>query len=114
MSEILPGGKAVLFDASVDTFPLWTHDGQHVVFASDRDGAVLNLYIKSADGTGEVERLQTSTDLLIPNAWSPDGKLLIFCQMVSNSGNDNIGVLSMDSEHTSRRLLDEVFPARRF
>ena len=96
-------------DESMDAFPLWSPDGQQVVFASDRGGALPNLYMKSADGTGEVERLQTSTDYLIPNSWSPDGKLLIFAQMTLNEWNDNIGVLSMVGEHTSRRLLDEDF-----
>ena len=96
-------------DESMDAFPLWSPDGQQVVFASDRGGALPNLYMKSADGTGKVERLQTSTDYLIPNSWSPDGKLLTFVQMPLNEWNDNIGVLSMDGEHTSRRLLDEDF-----
>ena len=96
-------------DESMDAFPLWSPDGQQVVFASDRGGALPNLYMKSADGTGQVEGLLTSTDYLIPNAWSPDGKLLVFAQMSLDEWNDNIGVLSMDGEQPSRRLLDEDF-----
>ncbi len=60
-------------DPSRDLQPIWTPDGQRVVFASDREAAFANLYVKLADGTGEVERLQKSTASTWPNSWSHDG-----------------------------------------
>ena len=50
------------FDDARDLWPLWTLDGERIVFSStrDTDGAA-NLYWKSADGIGPVERLTTST-----------------------------------------------------
>ena len=48
----------VTSEAANDSSPVWTPDGQQVVFTSDRDGA-RGLFRKSADGTGEVERLAT-------------------------------------------------------
>ena len=39
----------------IDQSPLWTPDGQRIVFASNRDGGGrAGLYSKAADGTGEV------------------------------------------------------------
>ncbi len=89
-------------DPSSDVSPIWTPDGQRIVFASERDGGIPNLYVKSADGTGEVERLQKSTVPTIPESWSLDGDLVL----TTTSG---IGVLSMDGEHTSRLLLEDDF-----
>jgi Tol biopolymer transport system component len=53
------------FDPAEDTWPLWTPDGQHVVFGSTRDGA-RGLFRKAADGTGTVERLTTDTSPQTP------------------------------------------------
>ena len=39
------------FDPARDDFPLWTQDGERVVFASARDGGPLSVYSKAADGT---------------------------------------------------------------
>jgi Tol biopolymer transport system component len=49
------------FHPSVDTFPIWTDDGQYVVFSSRREGA-LNIFAQAANGTGSVQRLTTSLD----------------------------------------------------
>ena len=46
------------FDESTDFFPLWTPNGERVVFSS---GA--SLFWKAADGTGDVERLLESADV---------------------------------------------------
>ncbi len=59
-----------------DGFPIWTPDGQRIVFSSERDGT-LNLFSKAADGTGQVERFGSSDGLQMPQAWSADGESLI-------------------------------------
>ena len=45
-------------DPARDNNPLWTLDGERVVFGSDREGP-WGLFWVSADGTGDVERLLT-------------------------------------------------------
>jgi len=59
-----------------DGYPLWTPDGQRIVFSSDRDG-ILTLFSKSADGTGQAEQLTTSDAALVPEAWADDGQTLV-------------------------------------
>jgi serine/threonine-protein kinase len=87
------------FDPAVDERPLWTPDGQRVVFTSHRDGAG-NLFWKAADGTGEVERLTTSQNLQTPHSWSSDGTQLVV--------NDDfaISVLSLQGERQVAPLLE--------
>ena len=85
--------------------PIWTPDGQHLVFASQRDGES-GLFRQSADGTGEVEHLATleNSGRIRAGNWSPDGSRLV----VSTRGNGNIGVLTMEGEPSWSPLLDST------
>ncbi len=76
------------FDEARDSTPIWSPDGEWITFNSDRHDAVMNLYRKRANGTGEIERLTTSKFTQWPNSWSPDGKTLAFGEFISgNAGN---------------------------
>ena len=65
------------FAAEDDRHPVWTPDGQRVVFASLRGGSA-DLYWRAADGTGTVERLTESPNDQYPHTISPDGTRLVF------------------------------------
>ncbi len=95
------------FDPGVDGWPMWTPDGQRVVFSSDREGGV-NLFWKAADGTGQAERLTTSTNRQVPFSWSGDGKTLVFQERRPETRSD-VGVLTMDGERTAELLLQTEF-----
>ncbi|HXG89162.1 MAG TPA: protein kinase [Vicinamibacterales bacterium] len=58
-------------------YPVWTPDGRHVTFQSDRDGDRA-IFWQLADGTRPAERLSKPDSLVEhqPEAWSPDGKAL--------------------------------------
>jgi Tol biopolymer transport system component len=59
-------------------FPIWSADGQHVAFQSDRDGD-LAVFWQSVDG-GPAERL-TKPDpgtSHVPESWSPTGETMLF------------------------------------
>ena len=71
-------------DGNVDTMPIWSPDGQRIVFASGREGP-LNIYSQAANGSGTIERLTTSPYSHRPSSFSPDGQVLVFQQ---TSGND--------------------------
>ncbi|MDA2928116.1 protein kinase, partial [Acidobacteria bacterium AH-259-G07] len=81
-------------------FPIWTPDGQRVAFTSRRDGGQGNLFWKRADGTGQAERLTTSSNLQIATAFSPQGEVLIFAEYDSRSLFD-IWMLPLDGEPRS-------------
>ena len=93
------------FDSSRDDFPVWTPDGQRVVFASNR-GGVLNLFGKAADGTGEVERLTTSPNFQASSSWS--GDRLVFYELFPETSGD-IFALSMEGERASETILQDEF-----
>jgi serine/threonine-protein kinase len=53
--------------------PLWSADARRVLFASPT-----GLFVKSADGTGDPERVASDLSSPVPHAWSRDGKSLVF------------------------------------
>ena len=59
-----------------DRYPVWTPDGQRLVWDSTRAGAY-NLYWQSADGVGAVERLTDSPITHASHTFTPDGKRLV-------------------------------------
>ena len=81
------------FEGNYNPVPVWTPDGKRITFESNKEG-VPNLFWQLADGSGGLERLNTSENIQIPCSWSPDGKLLAFMGVNSTTGLD-IWVLRM-------------------
>ena len=73
------------FDAGDDTNPVWSPDGAHIVFSSNRTGQP-KMYIKAADGSGE-ERLITDMPGT-PTSWSSDGRFVLFMSASPKTAND--------------------------
>jgi Tol biopolymer transport system component len=67
--------------------PVWTRDGTRIALAS-WDGKATNLHWIAADGSGGLERLSTNRFLQRPNAWTPDGKTLIYEHRTAEGGDD--------------------------
>ena len=93
------------FDPAADHYPVWTPDGQRIVFDSGRVGAGHNLFWKAADGTGQAERLTTSPSNHTARSFSPDGKRLVFGEGTPVK----MQVLSMEGERTSQPLFQSQF-----
>jgi hypothetical protein len=96
-------------DAFVEANPLWTPDGTGVVYGSAfaSDGGIFR---KSADGTGEAERLMSvpsGTAVVGPSAWSADGTILAF--WIVNPVSTDIGLLSLGGNGTPTPLFDAEF-----
>jgi serine/threonine-protein kinase len=97
------------FDPSNDAVPLWTPDGERVVFASDRSGN-FDLYWRRADGTGPEERLTTGSQHEFPASWGNGGRDLVFLECPTpQSGPCDVSVLSMTGERQTKVLLQTKF-----
>ena len=101
--DIERGGLTRLTFEGSNGRPVWTPDGTQVVFGSDRGGGPMNLYVKSAGGTGQARRLMTSPQNQVAGDFSPDGRELVFLQ-----GGD-MWVLRFDGDHEPRPLLETPF-----
>ena len=60
------------FDGATNWAPVWSRDGQFIVFCSDRD-KVFGIYRKSADGSREPELIHRSNLEVVTTSASPDG-----------------------------------------
>jgi dipeptidyl aminopeptidase/acylaminoacyl peptidase len=81
------------FGGSVNQNAVWTPDGKRIAFQSNKEGPI-NIFWQLADGSGGLERLNTSEYTESPISWSPDGQLLAFIEITPTTGYD-IWVLQM-------------------
>ncbi|MCH7716641.1 MAG: PD40 domain-containing protein [Gemmatimonadetes bacterium] len=79
--------------------PVWTKDGRHIAFASNRAGP-LNIYWKPFDGSGPAERLLETSYAAYPASWLPDGGTLLFNARRDDTGWDIGRVTVGDSTPT--------------
>jgi serine/threonine-protein kinase len=84
-------------------WPIWTPDGQRVVFSGSKNG-VQNLYWMRADGSDSAERLTTSEFNQLAATWSADGRELIFIEERQKT-RDDIYALSI-ADRTTRPILE--------
>ena len=61
-----------------DSYPIWTPDSRQIIWSAARDGSGQNLFRRSADRTGQEERLTDSANRQLPAGVSQDGSLLTF------------------------------------
>jgi Tol biopolymer transport system component len=99
-------------DAIVNAVPLWTPDGQRILFRSQRRGADA-IYSKAANGTGEVEKISLSlgTGYYNPSSWADkNGNTLLLGYTKKGSETDiDIGSLSMKGGRASNPLFSEKY-----
>jgi Tol biopolymer transport system component len=82
--------------------PVWTPDGESITFSSSRNGQ-FNIYIKSADGTGEAVRLLASPNLQTAESWDPSGEQLVYSELNPASGWDmGLATIAPDKDQVSR------------
>jgi serine/threonine protein kinase len=63
---------------ATERFPLWSPDGSQIVFHSNRDTGIYDLYEKSSNGSGSETLLFQSGDRKYPRDWSRDGRFLVY------------------------------------
>jgi eukaryotic-like serine/threonine-protein kinase len=76
------------FDPGIDDFPLWSPDGTRIVFSSNRDGGVFNLYEKPSGGTGQEQLLLKTAQSKMATDWSRDGHYIIYSEADPKTGTD--------------------------
>jgi len=105
--------------------PLWTPDGQRIIFMWTRAG-VSGLYTQAADGTENFDQLTTSPNPQWPSSITSDGtrvvgfeigprkrlEVILFSMgtLPSRPGSDTFAVRSLRTEPLIQTLFDESFP----
>jgi len=100
-SRLTPEGDSIL--------PVWTPDGRQIVFGSvASDSGVVNIYRKSADGSGEIDRLLDGKNPRFPGSWSPDGLRLALTEWSPDTMRD-IWILTLNGEHQAVPMISTPY-----
>jgi Tol biopolymer transport system component len=104
--EITRGILTPLTSEGQNFWPAWSPDGKQLAFPAMRSGGAVNLFWKSADGSGSAERLTTSEFAQQPFGWSPDGKMLVYHQSLDPESGWDIWVLPMEGDRKPEPFLE--------
>jgi len=79
---------------------MWSPNGDRIVFASNRNGGVYNLYEKATSGSAQDELLLATSNAKFPTQWSRDGRYIVYTEGGPN-GKQQIWVLPVDESLAS-------------
>jgi eukaryotic-like serine/threonine-protein kinase len=91
------------FDPRNENHPLWSPDGNDILYWSDAPGAE-GLYVKSASGAGEAHQVAKGRDEMICTDWSRDGRY-VFYNVAGAGAKSQIWVLPMTGDRTPAPFL---------
>ena len=81
--------KRLTFYPDNDFAGIWSPDGTRFVYASwQPDVGTFNLFLQSATGGGEPQRLTISKNFQSPTDWHPGGKYIVYSETRRDSGSD--------------------------
>lgn len=87
------------YNLGFEANPKWSPDGQYLVYESYSSSTHLDIYIMSADGSEQPQRLPASSDAPdFSPAWSPDHRRIAFVSW--RDGNQDIYIFSLDTGET--------------
>jgi eukaryotic-like serine/threonine-protein kinase len=75
------------FEEGLDHSPLWSPDGSHLVFWSNRNG-IRGVYQALASGGDAGENLFTRLEPFLPTDWSGDGRFILCRELNAMTGYD--------------------------
>jgi Tol biopolymer transport system component len=94
--DLEPGTSTRLtFGPSFVTSPVWSPDGNRVVFGLSPDGGPFDLYQKPVNGATDEKTLLKSTSHKTPTNWSRDGRYLLYTESDPRTKND-VWLLSLE------------------
>jgi hypothetical protein len=109
------GANGPLTDEGVAFSPIWSPDGQRLIFSWERS-LVQNLFWQPYDGSTPMRRLTTSESPQYAGSWSPDGKIVAMVEtpwLASTAWVADIAMLDVHSGRVTPFLnspFDEIEP----
>jgi Tol biopolymer transport system component len=73
---------------NLSSYPVWTPDGKHIVYRSAPSSGGSSIEWLRSDGSGVGQRLFESKLQVLPYSFSPDGRLLAYFELTSETGSD--------------------------
>jgi hypothetical protein len=105
MFDLKRGGLASLLPTDPGAiFPVWSPDGNHIVFASPRSGR-RNLYQRLSNGGGGDEPLFTVDEDIQPLSWSRNGGFLLFGRSLARTGTSFVMTMDANGQPSGKPIV---------
>jgi len=98
------------FDPGDDGNPLWSPDGSSIAWTAFRNGGN-GIYVKSANGVGEEEKIATPGPNSAALCWSRDGNTIFY--QAFDGGMSNIMAVDLHGDRKPRTVITTKFIAGR-
>ena len=96
----------VTFDPGLNRGPVWTPDSRRIAFTAPLEGSEA-MFWQPADGSGSAEALTTDATIRVPNAFSTDGRWLLFNQ--PGTAPYDTGVIDLQGDRQPRLILNQQY-----
>jgi serine/threonine protein kinase len=97
------------FNPGVDVAAVWSPTRDRIVFSSDREGGVFNIYIKEVGGTGDAQLLFANDSAKFPYSWTSDGKMILYSEINPAVGGGNLFALPIEGDREPIALIESEF-----
>ncbi len=104
--DVVTGAGLRLTNQAVAGGPVWTPDGERVVFGWNI-GGTFDLHWVPADGSGEIEQLTTSDVLDMTTSVTPDGRAVLFARV--DGAQREIWQVPLEGERTPTPVIQGEF-----
>jgi Tol biopolymer transport system component len=94
------------FDSALDQWPVWSPDGDRILFASAREARPFDLYLKGTAGTDPAQLLLETDELKVPYGWSTDGEQV---SLTTLDANYDLWLLPMSGDRQPTSFLSTPF-----
>jgi eukaryotic-like serine/threonine-protein kinase len=110
--DLTRGGASArfAFGFASNTSPVWSPDGSHLIFSSNRVGPY-DLYRRALSGEKSEEVVLKSSQDKYASSWSPDGRHLLYTVVDAKTKND-LWILPLEGERKPTPFLITQFDER--
>lgn len=96
------------FESSVGYYPVWSPDGNEIVFSTNRLG-VAKIFSIPASGVGQAKLFLPSDDSDLPTSWSRDGRYIALIRSpIGEPGKQSLWISPTFGDKKPYRLIESV------
>jgi Tol biopolymer transport system component len=95
-------------DPSYEYFPIWSPDGDRIVFSSVREGHA-DLHVKLLNSSGDSQPLLKSNTAKYPQDWSFDGRFILYSNFDPQTNQLDLWVLPLFGDRQPEPFLKTPF-----